>query len=154
MRIQKVIGITIICLAFAGLALAQGGPPQGQAPGGAPQGQESGAKVDMGPAFDSMDISKDGKVNKEEWEASGMPEGSYDTLFQMLDGDKDGVISKNELGAPLFDVDTNKDGKCSLEEYVTANKSAAANMGSEGRGGPPGGDRGGSAGGNPPGGQR
>jgi hypothetical protein len=32
MRIQKVIGITVICLALAGQALAQGSLPGGAAP--------------------------------------------------------------------------------------------------------------------------
>lgn len=123
MRIYKIIGITIIHLAIAGLALAQGAhPPQGQK-----DTKGGGSTLDMSPAFNSMDKDKDGKITKEEFLATGMTQSMYDNLFAtMLDGNKDGVLTENELGAPRFDVDTDKDGKCSLEEYVTANKNAEA----------------------------
>jgi hypothetical protein len=150
---KKIIGITVICLAFACSALAQGAP-QGQAPGGAPQGQppaggQGGApgggandKLDFGPVYDAMDKNKDGKVAKEEWLASGMNQDSYDRLFtQMLDSNKDLILTKAEFTAskPIFEVDTNKDGKVSLQEFADANKNAAANMSSGGQGGAPGG---------------
>jgi hypothetical protein len=32
----------------------------------------------------------------------------------MRDKNKDSVVTKDELGVPLFDVDTNKDGKVPL----------------------------------------
>lgn len=150
MRIHKIIGITIIYLAIAGLALAQGGPPQGQgdAPGGAPGAQGGGSTLDMSPAFNSMDKDNDGKVTKEEFLATGMTQSMYDNLFvNMLDANKDGVVTEDELGAPRFDVDTNKDGKCSLEEYVTANKAAEAQRGAAGgQDGAPGGAPGGQGG--------
>lgn len=142
MRIHKIIGIMIIYLAIAGLALAQSGPPQGQedAPGGAPGAQGGGSTLDMSPAFNSMDKDNDGKVTKEEFLATGMTQSMYDNLFvNMLDGNKDGVVTEDELGAPRFDVDTNKDGKCSLEEFVTANKAAEAQRAAGGQDGAPGG---------------
>lgn len=138
MRIQNLIGITIICLAFAVQAIAQG----------APQGQGGGQKFDYGPVYDAMDKDQDGKVAKEEWLASGMTQDSYDRLFlQMLDSDKDQILTKAEFTAssPLFEVDTNKDGKVSLEEYVEANKKAAESLGSGGQGEAPGGPPGGAA---------
>lgn len=142
MRIHKIIGITIIYLAIAGLAFAQGG-----APGGAPGAQGGGSNLDMSPAFKSMDKDNNGKVTKEEFLATGMTESMYNNLFvNMLDANKDGVVTEDELGAPLFDVDTDKDGKCSLEEYVKANKDAEARMAAGGQGGAPGGAPGGGQG--------
>jgi hypothetical protein len=161
MRIQKVLGITVVCLALAAPVMAQqgqapaGGAPQGQAPaGGAPQGQGSGTKYDYGPVYDAIDKNKDGKVNKEEWLASGMTQDSYDKLFtQMLDANKDLVLTKAEFtsSSPIFEVDTNKDGKVTLEEFVAANKKAAANMSAGGQGGAAGGAQGGAPAGAPAG---
>ena len=94
-----------------------------------------------------------GKVAKEEWLASGMTQDSYDRLFtQMLDTNKDLILTKAEFTAskPIFEVDSNKDGKVTLEEFAEANKKAAANMGSGGQGGPGGAP--GGAQGAPPGG--
>jgi hypothetical protein len=150
MRIQKIIGITVICLAFACSALAQG-TPQGQAPAGG----GANDKLDFGPVYDAMDKNKDGKVAKEEWLASGMNQDSYDRLFtQMLDSNKDLILTKAEFTAskPIFEVDTNKDGKASLQEFVDANKNAAANMAAGGQGGAPGGVPGGGPQGGAPGG--
>ena len=141
MRIQKIFGVITICLAISGLALAQPQDgPQGAAPGGVPQGEQGAAKLDMSPVYEAMDTNKDGLVNKEEWLASGMTQDSYDKLFSlMLDTDKDGYLTKADiLGAiPRFEVDTNKDGKASIEEFVEANKKAAASMTEGGRGGAP-----------------
>ncbi|MBN1627571.1 MAG: hypothetical protein JW944_13690 [Deltaproteobacteria bacterium] len=146
MQIHKILGVTIICLAISGLSLAQtqGGHPgsvQSAAPGGSPQGEQGAAKLDMTPVYAAMDTNKDGLVNKEEWLASGMTQDSYDKLFcLMLDKDKDGNLTKADImGAiPMFDVDTNKDGKASIEEFVEANKKAAENMAGSGQGGAPG----------------
>jgi len=127
------------------LAQPQGGSPigsQGAVPGGAPQEDQGASKLDMTPVYEAMDINKDGLVNKEEWLASGMTQDSYDRLFcLMLDKDKDGNLTKADiLGAiPMFEVDTDKNGKASLEEFVEANKKAAENMAGSGQGGAPGG---------------
>lgn len=155
MRIQNILGVTIMLLAISGLALAQ---PQGGSPGGAPQGgQAAAATLDMTPVYEAMDADKDGLVNKDEWLASGMTQDSYDKLFsQMLDKDKDGNLTKDDImGAiPMFEVDTDGDGKASIGEFVEANKKAAASMAAGGQGGGPGGPpAGGPPAGAPPGGQ-
>ncbi len=147
MKIQRIIGMTIICLAISSLAMAQpqGAPAGG--PGGPSQGNLTSAKVDMTPVYEAMDTNKDGKVDKAEWLASGMTQDSYDKLFtQMLDKDKDGYLTKADILAaiPMFEVDTNKDGKVSIEEFVEANKKAAEQMAAGGQGGAPGGAPGGS----------
>lgn len=150
MRIRKILGITILCLAISALAMAQppggGGAPGGGMPGGtggAPQGDQAAASLDMTPVYEAMDVNRDGLVNKDEWLGSGMTQDSYDKLFlQMLDKDKDGNLTKEDvMGAiPRFEVDTNGDGKASIEEFVEANKQAAASMaGGDQAGGAPGG---------------
>ena len=113
MSIQKDIGIAMLCLALAGTALAE----------------DSGArKFNYGPVYDAMDKNKDGKVNKEEWLASGLVQHTYDNLFIHIDGNSDLIITKDEFtsSSPGFEVDANKDGKVSLEEYVKANNNQAA----------------------------
>jgi hypothetical protein len=156
MRIRKIIGMSIFCLAIAGLAMAQpqgqsapGGAAPGGAAGGAPQGEQAAATLDMTPVYEAMDINKDGKVNKEEWLGSGMDQDSYDNLFvNMLDKDKDGNLTKEDIMAaiPRFEVDSNKDGKASIEEFAKANKDAAASMKSGGQGAASGGAAGGAPG--------
>jgi len=157
---KKIIIITTVLLAFAGLTLAQGGaqgqppagePPQGQSQG-APQDNRSTAKFDYGPVFEAIDKNKDGKILKDEWMAAGLSQHTYDNLFiKMLDVNKDLSVTKEEFTAssPQFEVDTNKDGKVSLEEYVAANNGRAALMSSGGASAPPPTNHGG-AGGEPP----
>lgn len=165
MRLQKIIGMAIICLAVSTLAIAQpqGAPEgmpegmQGGAPGGAPGGEggapgggANSSDLDMTPVYEAMDANKDGKIGKEEWLASGMDQISYDNLFtQMLDNDKDGFLTKEDImGAiPRFEVDFDGDGKASIEEFAKANADAAASMGLGGEGGAPGGAPGGGEGG-------
>jgi hypothetical protein len=123
MGIQKVIGISIICLVLAGTALAQSGT-QGQAPGSTPKSNDSGFKYDYGLAFDAIDKNKDEKITKKEWLAAGMNQKSYDLIFtNKLDKNKDEVLSKLELGTivlPEIDVYANKDGKITKKGLVKA----------------------------------
>lgn len=159
MRLQKIIGMTIICLAVSTLAMAQPqgapeGAPGGGAPGGdAPGGDAVNSGLDMTPVYVAMDADKNGKIDKEEWLASGMNQDSYEHLFNgMLDKDKDGYLTKEDImGAiPMFEVDFDGDGKASMEEFAKANADAAASMGA---GGAPDGDTaGGAPGGAAPGG--
>lgn len=139
MRIRKIIGMTIICLAISSLLVAQ--PPGGGPPGGGAQGEQDAATLDMTPVYEAMDTNKDGLVNKDEWLGSGMTQDSYDKLFSMmLDTDKDGNLTKDDIlkAIPLFEVDTDNDGKASIEEFVAANKKASEGMAGGGSGGPPG----------------
>jgi len=156
MHINKIIGITITCLAFAGTALGQGGP-QGQASGDAAPNHNVPAKFDYGPVFDALDTNHDGKVAKEEWLASGLSQHTYDNLFiKMIDTNKDLVINKTEFTAssPQFEVDTDKDGKVSLREYIAANNGREAIMKASGGSTPPATDHGGAQGGAAPAAQK
>jgi hypothetical protein len=141
-----------------GAGAPQGGAPQGGAPqgAGAPQGQpgggsDSGVKLDMTPFFTAVDTNKDNKVTAAEWKAAGLPENVYD----MFDTNKKGSFSKEDVADKTHPptIDSNKDGKFSLEELKAHIKSQQSQQGSGGAAGgapgAPGGAQGGPQGGAP-----
>jgi hypothetical protein len=147
MSISKILLTVTLSALLSASALAQqqapqgaGGAPQGA---GAPQGQpgggsDSGVKLDMTPFFTAVDTSKDGKVTLEEWKAAGLPENVY----EMFDNDKKGSFSKESMADKTHPptIDSNKDGKFSLDEIKAHIKSQQAQQGSGGaQGGPQGG---------------
>lgn len=146
---SKIIIIASVFLAFAGTLMAQGGA-QSQPPSGKPSGDHRDTvKFDYGPVFEAIDTNEDGQILKDEWMAAGLSQHTYDHLFTiMLDVDKDLAVTKEEFTAssPQFEVDTDKDGKVSLEEYVAANNGRAALMKSGGASAPPPTNHGGAAG--------
>ena len=138
MSISKVMLAITISAILSTSALAQQQAPQGAgAPqgSGAPQGQgggssDSGVKLDMTPFFTSVDSNKDNNVNLEEWKAAGLPENVY----EMFDNDKKGSFSKESMAGKTHPptIDTNKDGKFSLDELKAHIKSQQAQRGSGG----------------------
>jgi hypothetical protein len=107
MHICKVFGVMIICSTFAAVAMepgsSQGQTPggQGQPPAGTAQDHKSMAKFDYGTVFEALDKNHDGKVTKDEWLASGLSQFTYDNLFDKT-------------------LDGNKDGVVTKDEFIAS----------------------------------
>jgi hypothetical protein len=102
-------------------APTQVGAPQGQAGGQGGGSSDSGVTLDVSPFFAAVDTSKDDKITLEEWKAAGLP----DSVFTMFETDKKGYITKESLASKKHPptVDSNKDGKLSLDELKAHIKS-------------------------------
>jgi hypothetical protein len=120
MNIRKVMLVLALSAMLSASAFAQqqapaqggGGAPQAQ---GAVQGSSSdGVTLDVTPFFTAVDTNKDGKIAAEEWKAASLPEA----IFTMFETDKKGYITKESLASKKHPptVDSNKDGKLSLDE--------------------------------------
>jgi hypothetical protein len=120
MNVRKVMLVLALSAMLSASAFAQqqapaqgGGAPQAQ---GAGQGSSSsdGVTLDVTPFFTAVDTNKDGKIIAEEWKTAGLP----DTVFTMFETDKKGYITKESLASKKHPptVDSNKDGKLSLDE--------------------------------------
>jgi hypothetical protein len=83
MRRTLIVALASLTTLAAGAALAQEGPPPG-----APRQMPS--PEDM---LKRWDTNADGVVDKAEWEATGRPADR----FAMLDADKDGKVTADEL---------------------------------------------------------
>lgn len=90
----------------------------------------------IGKMFETADANKDGKVTREELQAahkgpSGAHRDKADKHFKAADKNGDGAVSREEADAASklhlaqwFDkLDTNKDGKLTLEELKTGKES-------------------------------
>ncbi len=118
---KKLTLMTLAALASTA-ALAQNPPPGGGAPGG--------AKLDQTPLFQAVDANKDGLLTQDEWTAAGLDAG----IFGMINSQKKAALNYEEFSAvsPPGSVDTDKDGKVTLDEL----KKFMASMPAPGAGGP------------------
>jgi hypothetical protein len=132
MSISKVIMVVTLSAILSTTALAQQQSPQGGAQGqGAAQGassSDSGVKLDMTPFFTSVDTDKDNKITLAEWKAAGLDENVY----EKFDKDKKGSFSKESMADKTHPptIDSNKDGKLSLDELKAHIKSQSQGSGS------------------------
>jgi hypothetical protein len=132
MSISKILLTVALSTILSASALAQQQAPQGS---GAPQGQGGGQSsgssdgdtLDVTPFFTALDINKDGKISNEEWKTAGLP----DNVFTMFETDKKGYITKESLASKKHPstVDSNKDGKLSLDELKAHIKSQTQSSG-------------------------
>ena len=49
------------------------------------------------PAFSSIDVNGDDEINFEEFSQQELPHGDHQTIFNEIDSDNNGVISKTEF---------------------------------------------------------
>jgi hypothetical protein len=119
--------ITLFCCLAASPLFAQEHQPSMAT---SPPVVENDIDLDQSPFFNEVDINNDGYVTVPEWTASGMPEA----MFDMFDPEKPGhaTLADFEGRDPMQKLDTNSDGKISLDEVL-------APMGGGHPDGPPGG---------------
>lgn len=89
MRRTLTVALASLTTLAAGAALAQEGQPPGPPPGMA---RQMPAPEDI---FKRWDANGDGAVDKAEWTSAGRPEDR----FAMIDSDKDGKITLDEMKA-------------------------------------------------------
>jgi hypothetical protein len=152
MRVFKIVVrslvLAMLLLAVAGsLALAQA--PQQASQGKCPP-YPDGRKYDASPIVDAIDTNKDGKMTEEEWKKAEAPEPSWNMFMSKENIKKQGYITRQQFldETPPNGIDTNCDGKITLEEFLATKK---MNMGGGGPGaGAPGSAPAGGPGGAPP----
>jgi len=104
-------------------APAQGGNAQQQGGGTS----DSGVKLDVTPFFTTVDTNKDNKITSAEWKAAGLDEN----IFEKFDTDKKGSFTKEAMANKTHPptIDSNKDGKLSLDELKEHIKSQSQGSG-------------------------
>jgi hypothetical protein len=123
---------------IAGMALAM---PCIAQQGGAPSGGSGGGSsantvtLKVDGLFNEIDTNKDGKISKEEWKAAGLLE----MIFSKINASNSGSITLQELASTKLPetMDANKDGILSLEEWKAFDKTITG--GGSGGGGAQGG---------------
>ena len=111
-----------------------------------------GRKFDASPIVDAIDRNRDGRMTHEEWQAAEAPEASWN-FFQAKEKVKaQGYVSRADFLAesPPNGIDTNCDGRITIEEFLATKKWQMGGPPPGGPGGPPPGGAPG-AGGPPPG---
>jgi hypothetical protein len=104
-----------------------------------------GRKFDAAPIVDAIDANQDGRMTHAEWQAAEAPEASWNFFMAKAAIKAQGYITRADFLAesPPNGIDTNCDGKITIEEFLATKKWQM--------GGPPPGGQGG-PGGPPPGG--
>jgi EF hand domain-containing protein len=116
MLIQTVTAVGLGAL-LAGSMLAQTGPDK------CPP-YPDGRKADASPIVDAIDTNKDGKMTHEEWQAAGAPEASWNMFMKKDKIRKQGYITREDFlsETPPNGIDTNCDGKITIEEFRATKK--------------------------------
>jgi hypothetical protein len=135
MRCGLLLGTGGMALLLATTCIAADGP--GKCPPYA-----DGRNYDASPIVDAIDTNHDGKMTHAEWQAAEAPEASWNFFMAKEKIKAQGYITRADFLAesPPNGIDTDCDGKITLEEFLATKKWLM--------GGPPPG----AAGGSPPGG--
>ncbi|MFO1400990.1 MAG: hypothetical protein U1F30_07230 [Steroidobacteraceae bacterium] len=106
-----------------------------------------GRKFDAAPIVDAIDKDKDGRMTHAEWAAAEAPEPSWNFFMAKETIKAQGYITRADFLAesPPNGIDTNCDGRITIEEFLATKKWQMGGPPPGGPGGPPG------AGGPPPG---
>jgi Ca2+-binding EF-hand superfamily protein len=130
MRVHRILMAIGLGALSAGSMLAQEGP--GKCPP-----YPDGKKADASPIVNAIDTNKDGRMTHEEWQAAGAPEPSWNMFMKKDKVKKQGYITREDFltETPPNGIDTNCDGKITIEEFLATKKWKM--------GGPPGGPPGG-----------
>jgi hypothetical protein len=117
MRIQQAVRAVGLGALLAGSMLAQEGP--GKCPP-----YPDGRKADASPIVDAIDTNKDGKMTHKEWQAAGAPEASWNMFMKKDKIKKQGYITREDFlsETPPNGIDTNCDGKITIEEFRATKK--------------------------------
>ena len=138
MSIYRLISAIVLCLALSTSALAQQAPAQGDTPGQGPAGNNSMVTLDVSPFIKAVDTDKDGNITTAEWKAAGLNEA----VFTVFDSENKNTFSEDvmaQMSHPA-EMDADKDGKLTLDEFKNATKDIGAQGGpGDARGGAPGG---------------
>jgi hypothetical protein len=131
MLIARLICSSILAAVLVVPALAQGTPTQGGA--ASQDGQKfSGKKMDYSPFFEAVDKNHDGKLTREEWNAAGLKDKQFIQLtkypiYQKNEKSDEQYVAKayfEDMDSPA-ELDANKDGKVTLEEFINFTKNIA-----------------------------
>jgi hypothetical protein len=128
--------LKIFFTGFLGAILSSSALAQQQA---APQGGEganSGVTLDVTPFFTAVDINRDGSISSAEWKTAGLDE----KVYLIFDKDKKGSFTRDTLAAMNHPagIDSNKDGKLSLDEFSAFWKNKKQDSGTSGGAAPAG----------------
>jgi hypothetical protein len=94
---------------------------------------EAGADAGLLARFAQIDVDDDRRLSSEEYAAAMAPRAQPlqgAPPFETLDSDRSGSLTADELMAPgagrsLLDLDVDRDGRVSAEEYLQAPRSSA-----------------------------